>query len=185
MMKGAAYFFSCACRPGETNFQTWWRMAGMEMKMARTMATFIQVQKASVGEVNTSSVCIFASGLEMKRMAGSVTKNAMTSPTSRAQRPHDARAQLAQVLHERHLAEGALLLEIGGGLLVGHHDSVRKCSALSTTGGSLPGASDFCPSTSSSRAIGSRPVESRPSPRHGHEDVRPSSSCPMPGARPS
>ncbi len=37
----------------------------------------------------------------------------------------------------------------------------------------------------SSRAIGSRPVESRPSPRHGHEDVRPSSSCPMPGARPS
>jgi len=26
---------------------------------------------------------------------------------------------------------------------------------------------------------------SRPSPRHGHEDVWPSSSCPMPGARPS
>src|SRR5712692_235410 len=56
-------------------------MAGMEKKMASTMATFIQVQNASVGEVKTSSVCSFASGLEMKRMAGSVTKNAMTSPT--------------------------------------------------------------------------------------------------------
>src|SRR6266581_6893224 len=31
------------------------------------------------------------------------------------------------------LSKVALLLEIGGGLLVGHHDSVRKCSALSTT----------------------------------------------------
>src|SRR3984893_13815809 len=82
MMKGAAYFFSCAWSPGETNFQTWKRMPGMEMKMPSTMATFIQVQKASVGEVKTRSVFMLMSGREMKRMTGSVMKSAMTIPTA-------------------------------------------------------------------------------------------------------
>src|SRR5438128_6489048 len=68
-------------------------MAGMEMQMASTMATFIQVQKASVGEVNTSSVFSLASGLEMKRMAGSVTKNAMTSPTPAEPSAHTMRVR--------------------------------------------------------------------------------------------
>src|SRR3990170_1970307 len=54
------------------------------MKMASTMATFIQVQKASVGEVKTSSIFSPASGREMKRMAGSVMKTAMTRPTPAA-----------------------------------------------------------------------------------------------------
>src|SRR5580765_5466772 len=77
MMKGAAYFFSCSWSPGDTNFHTWKRMPGMEMKMPRTMATFIHVQKASVGEVKTSSVFMLRRGREMKRMAGSVMKKAM------------------------------------------------------------------------------------------------------------
>ena len=92
MMKGAAYFFSCSWSPGDTNFHTWKRMPGMEMKMPSTMATFIHVQKASVGEVKTSSVFMLRRGREMKRMAGSVMKKAMRMPT-----PADATLHMMRV----------------------------------------------------------------------------------------
>src|SRR3990172_9293060 len=85
MMNGAAYFLSCAWRPGD------------------------------------------------EAHGGVRDENRDDETHARgAQAPHDPRAELAQVGHERHLAEGALLLGIGRRLRVGHHHSVRKCRSAPT-----------------------------------------------------
>ena len=52
MTKGAAYFRSCLCSPGATNAQTFQRSMGMAMKSPVIIATFMYVQKGSVGVVN-------------------------------------------------------------------------------------------------------------------------------------
>ncbi len=61
------------------------------MKMASTMATFIHVQKASVGVVKTRSVLRLTSGREMNCMTRSVMKTATTSPPAAETRLHKMR----------------------------------------------------------------------------------------------
>ena len=96
--------------------------------MASTMATFIHVQKASVGEVKTRSVFIPTSGREMKRMTGSVMKTAMTRPTPAAATLHMMRVRSSPRCSMNDiLPRPRSVLRIRIGLLVGHHHSVRKC----------------------------------------------------------
>ena len=52
---GAAYLRSCLWSPGATKAQTFQSTIGMAMKRPMIIATFMYVQKASVGVVNTSS----------------------------------------------------------------------------------------------------------------------------------
>ncbi len=54
MTNGAAYFRSCACRPGAMNAQTCQRMPGDAMNRPVMRATFICTQNASAGAVKTS-----------------------------------------------------------------------------------------------------------------------------------
>ena len=51
---GAAYFFSCRCRPGAMNAHTCHRMPGAEMNRPTISPTFICTQNASAGAVKTS-----------------------------------------------------------------------------------------------------------------------------------
>jgi hypothetical protein len=54
MTNGAAYFFSCAWRPGAMNAQICQRMAGAATKTPTISPTFICTQNASAGAVKTS-----------------------------------------------------------------------------------------------------------------------------------
>ena len=70
-------------------------------------ATFICTQKASVGAVKIRVWPIFLMGRARKSTIFSLKGRVMTRPTRRAtSAAHDARAQLAEVLHERHPALG-------------------------------------------------------------------------------
>ena len=79
---GAAYLRSCLWSPGATNAQTFQSTTGMAMKSPAIIATFMYVQKASVGVVNTSFMFILVSGRWMNFIMGVVKYSAMPRPTA-------------------------------------------------------------------------------------------------------
>ena len=95
----------------------------MAMKSPAIIATFMYVQKASVGVVNTSFMSIFVSGRWMNFMMvrGEVQGDAEADGRW-DEAPDDAGAELRQVIEERHLAV----------VDVAHHHSVTKCRSCPT-----------------------------------------------------